>query len=90
MMVSCNLSTSKKNTEKKVITELVEISLPVDGMTCSGCENTVNTQLLKLDGVTEAKASHIKKQVIIQVDTLVTSIAEVEDEIEKVGYKIIK
>lgn len=90
LLLSCNNSTSTKTVEKQAIGEWVELTIPVEGMTCGGCENTVNTQLLKFDGVVESKASHLDKKVTIKVDTLVTSVDEMKAEIERVGYKVIK
>lgn len=88
--LSCDFSSQNKTDEKVVIGDLVEISIPVEGMTCGGCENTVNTQLLSFDGVVESKASHIEKTVIVKVDTLITSVDEMKTEIERVGYQVIK
>lgn len=59
-------------------------------MTCGGCENTIETELLKLSGVGEVQASHVDKLVIVKVDTLYTKINELENGIDKVGYTVIK
>ena len=90
ILFSCNNSSSADAVEKQALGELVELTIAVDGMTCSGCENTVNTQLLNFDGVVESKASHIEKNVTVKVDTLITSINELTTEIERVGYKVVK
>ncbi|NPD46167.1 MULTISPECIES: cation transporter [unclassified Lentimicrobium] len=88
--LSCHFSGQSETNKKEVLGDLVEISISVDGMTCSGCENTVNTQLLKFDGVVESTASHIEKNVIVKVDTLLTSVNEMKAEIGRVGYTIIE
>lgn len=89
-LFSCNNSSETQTEEKKPLGQLVELTIPIDGMTCGGCENTVNTQLLNFDGVVESRASHVKKNVIVKVDTLITSVDEMRSEIERVGYKLIK
>ena len=68
----------------------IELDIKVDGMTCGGCENSINNELLKLSGVRQVVASHVNKNVLIQVDTSVTSQKKLENSIEKVGYVIIK
>lgn len=89
IVVSCNNTEEAK--EKRIANpeQTVELQIAVEGMTCSGCENHVNTELLKLDGVTDAKASHVDKNVIILVDTTMSSVKVLEDCISEVGYKVI-
>jgi len=89
LMLSCDNSGEPKKSVNANPDQLVEIQVAVEGMTCGGCENTVNTELLKLSGVSEAKASHVEKNVVIKVDTLLTSLIELETSIERVGYTII-
>lgn len=90
ILFSCNNSSGTKTDDKQVVGDLVELTIPVSGMTCGGCENTVNTHLLNFDGVVESKASHIEKIVTVKVDTLITSVKEMKAEIERVGYQVTK
>lgn len=90
VLISCNTSPKEAEEVDKASLETVAIIVPVEGMTCGGCENTVNTQLLKLDGVVESHASHLDKNVVVIIDTNVTKINEVKAEIEKVGYSVLK
>lgn len=89
LTISCNNEGAKKEVDKSKL-QVVELEVAVDGMTCSGCESSVNTSLLKMDGVQDSKASHIDKKVIIKLDTNVTSIGEVKATISDIGYTIIK
>lgn len=88
-MASCHNSSESKENQNPNPEQLVQIQISVDGMTCSGCENTVNTELLKLNGVTKAIASHVEKKVAITVDTTINSVKEMEECISKVGYTVI-
>lgn len=88
-ILSCNNAGEPQENQNPNPDKLVEIEIAVDGMTCSGCENTVNAELLKLNGVTEAKASHVDKKVVITVDTTINSVKEMEENISKVGYTVI-
>ncbi len=86
---ACNMQTETKEIDKSKL-ELVELNIAVDGMTCEGCENTVQSVLLKLDGVGEVSASHTEKMVKVMVDTTITKKGQLEQAIDKVGYTIIK
>lgn len=89
LTISCNNQGAKKEVDKSKL-QVVELEVGVDGMTCSGCENSINTSLLKMDGVQDSKASHIDKKVIIILDTNITSLEEVKTTISDIGYSILK
>lgn len=89
MVISCNNSGEVKEKQKAPPAQTVEIQIAVEGMTCSGCENSVNTELLKLEGVTDVQASHVAKNVVITVDTTMTSVNKMKDCIREVGYQVI-
>jgi len=89
VLISCNNSETSKKVDKSQL-NFVNLEIAVDGMTCEGCENTVQTELMKLDGVGEVKASHVNKLVEVKVDTTVTRLEEIESHIDRVGYTIIK
>ncbi|MBI2266602.1 MAG: cation transporter [Armatimonadetes bacterium] len=42
------------------------VTLRVEGMTCTGCENTVEKAILKTPGVVAAKVSHDEKKAVIR------------------------
>lgn len=71
-------------------TKTVKCTIDIKGMTCAGCENHVQSALLPLKGVSEAKASYKEGNAIIQVDTSKISISELKMKLEKeTGYKIL-
>ncbi len=88
-LLSCgNAPTEAKKVEKHNL-NTVELTVAVEGMTCEGCENTVNQQLLKLQGIQSSQASHELKQVVIKIDTNITSLDDVTRNIEEVGYTVV-
>lgn len=64
-----------------------EITLNVEGMMCSGCENRVQNALKTIKGVKDVKASHEEKRVQI---TLKQDIDEqiLKDKIVDLGYEV--
>ncbi len=58
------------------------------GMHCSGCEETVETEIKKLDGIKSVKADHVKKTVIVKYDDKKVTLAQVKEAITSAGYKL--
>tara|TARA_B100001109_G_C18859881_1_gene473460 strand:- start:1926 stop:2525 length:600 start_codon:yes stop_codon:yes gene_type:complete len=70
-------------------TKTVQCTIGIKGMTCAGCENHVQSALLPMNGVLEAKASYKEGNAIIQVDTSKISISELKTKLEEeTGYKV--
>lgn len=84
-------SSSGNKTESNIPTDLAAIKtiqLHVTGMTCEGCESTIMTKVKEIDGVTESKASHVEELAIVSFDTTRTSVAEISETINSLGYTV--
>lgn len=75
-----NISTSIVNTQK--------ISFMIEGMSCAGCEQTINNELLQIKGVINYKTSYENKNSIVTFDPLVVKINSIKEGINKTGYKV--
>jgi copper chaperone len=64
-------------------------TLAVDGMSCEGCENSIQSALGALDGVSAVDASHEAKTVKVDHDADVTDEAALRDAIEDIGFEPI-
>jgi mercuric ion binding protein len=62
------------------------ITLAIEGMTCTGCENTIQEAVTKIDGVKSIKASHLDSTAVVSFDESKTSIAAIGDAINEAGY----
>lgn len=62
--------------------------IPTYGMHCSGCEETLNTELKKLDGVKSVKADHVNKTVTVKYDDRKVTIEQVKAAIVSAGYRL--
>ncbi|HRJ85223.1 MAG TPA: heavy-metal-associated domain-containing protein [Ignavibacteria bacterium] len=62
--------------------------IPTYGMHCSGCEETLNTELQKLDGVKSVKADHVKKTVTVKYDDKKVTLEQLKAAIVNAGYKL--
>ena len=64
-----------------------EITLHVEGMTCTVCNASVNTALKKLDGVIDAKADYKSKSVQVQYNEKKVTPDDMLKAIKGVGFK---
>jgi|TARA_B110000908_G_scaffold152123_1_gene187476 mercuric ion transport protein len=60
----------------------------INGMTCAGCEEHVNHEVNKLNGIVNSKASYENKNAIIEFDRTKTNETEIEKAINSTGYKV--
>ena len=58
--------------------------LRVNGMTCEGCENTI-----QMEGVKEVKASYTDSLTKVVFDTSLSNIVMISETINKLGYKVV-
>tara|TARA_R110002050_G_C8928091_1_gene511840 strand:+ start:610 stop:1227 length:618 start_codon:yes stop_codon:yes gene_type:complete len=81
------------NTANKTIivkeSDIVEATITIDGMTCTGCEHHVNSTLNNSVGVIEASSSFETGKAQVKFDKTKVSIDELVKEVEKeTGYKV--
>ena len=63
--------------------------LSISGMTCAICAQTIETQLLKIKGVTKAIVNLAAEKAIIDYDQNIVDQKTIEETIFKIGYKVI-
>ncbi len=84
-----------ENSNSKTIivmeSDVVEASLTIKGMTCTGCEQSVNYALTSSEGVIEASSSYETGIASVKFDKSKISIEELATTVEKeTGYKVIE
>jgi len=67
-----------------------KIEYSIKGMTCTGCEVHIESEVNKLDGIIEVKANHEKGNTIVKYDKTKVTNKEIEDAVGKTGYEIIE
>ena len=60
----------------------------ISGMTCTGCEEHVNHEINKLNGIVRSKASYENGNAIVEFDKTKTNETEIEKAINATGYKV--
>lgn len=92
MVFACN---SANKTEKDAsaqeevnIENLVTVTIPVEGMTCEGCENAVKKSISSLDGIAEVSASFKDSIATVEYDKTAVTMDEIELKIADAGYVV--
>lgn len=82
-----------KNKNETIVvdaTQVENIKLDIEGMTCTSCEEHINHAVNQLDGIVKVEASYENGNVIIQYDQSKTTINDIKNAINSTGYKIKK
>jgi mercuric ion transport protein len=64
------------------------VNLDVEGMTCTGCENTIKEAVGKVPGVTNVTASHTEGLAVVKYDSTMANIKTISDAIIEAGYTV--
>lgn len=65
------------------------VTLQVEGMSCSHCQNAVQKAIKSLKGVDEVKVSLADKTAVVNFDESVVSIENIKAAIEDEGYSVV-
>ena len=76
-----------KSIDTKGVTEKVEtVEFKCAGMHCSGCEETITTEVKKVDGIKDIKADSQSKIVTVSYDANKTNKENISKTINAAGY----
>lgn len=68
----------------------VTADIAIEGMTCTGCENTICSGIEKIPGVKAVTASHTDGKATIEFDASKVDTAALKAAVEAAGYKALK
>jgi copper chaperone CopZ/uncharacterized membrane protein YidH (DUF202 family) len=66
-----------------------ELTLQVEGMTCTGCENAIQNRVAELPGVESVTADHMAATTVVVYDKTKTSREAIAQTITDTGYKVV-
>ena len=64
------------------------LTLPVQGMSCGGCENAVTRAVGAMTGVSGVTASHTAAEVVVTYDPALVTPADITQKIGRLGYAV--
>jgi copper chaperone CopZ len=69
---------------------IAEETFMVEGMTCAGCENHIQSEVNKLEGIISVKASYENGNTIVKYDRTKVLNQQIVEAINSTGYKVIE
>ncbi|TMM57861.1 mercuric transport protein MerTP [Maribacter algarum] len=82
------------DTSKEIVyveqSNVKEIRVDIEGMTCSGCEAHIESEVNKLDGIIKVNADYESANTIVKYDETKVDLQKIETAILSTGYKIVK
>jgi len=66
-----------------------KVEFKIEGMTCTGCEHHVKSEINKLKGITEVIVSYEKGNAIVSFDNKQVTINDIIKAINSTGYKAV-
>ena len=69
-----------------VAANVQKVSLDVQGMTCSGCEHSVESVIKKIDGVASVKANYADGTTEVRFDAKKANTDEFVKALDKIGF----
>jgi len=91
--LSCStsiLAQEKSNTIVVKSSDVIQTKIGVKGMTCVGCEVSLERSISKVPGVVKAKASASNDTAVIEYDKTKTDVESIMKNIKKSGYTPFK
>lgn len=82
------LKTEKQNIVVVESNNIQAASFSIKGMTCSGCEEHVNSELSKVNGVIEAQTFYAKGISTVKFDKSKATVEQLKSAIAKTGYEV--
>ncbi len=91
VVLSCSGSNKKQDSGKTLPgTSPSYIEVSISGMTCTGCEQTVQKQVTGLEGVKSVTASFTSGMAKVEYYPELTDTSDIRAAITKSGYKVNK
>jgi len=90
-MMACNQQAKKTTVDQKttVVIDTVVTLLQVNGMSCDGCEATIEKSVSKLPGIFEVKADHEDSTTLVKFDGNQTNLEKIGEAIASKGYTMV-
>lgn len=89
-MLAISCGNDKKVVKEGVPLEASYIEVSIGGMTCTGCEQTIQASVSKLDGIKSVKASHTSANALIEYYPDVVDTVKIKEAIAGSGYSVKK
>lgn len=83
-----NKGKNPEKTELELKPSSVEVSIA--GMTCTGCEQTIQAGITRIEGIKSVKADHVAGKAVVEFFPEVTDTLKIKEAIITAGYTVRK
>jgi len=81
-----NMGKNPDNSDLKMELSVIEVS--IGGMTCTGCEQTIQTSISKLKGIKSVKASYVTGNALVEYFPRITDTIKIKAAVTGSGYTV--
>jgi len=86
---SCSQKSQNKDPKIQAVAVVNKtVNIAVEGMTCTGCENTIKDAVSTIAGVMEVTASHTEGLAVVKYDSTITNFKSISEAITHAGYTV--
>ena len=85
-VVSCGKSKKRPDRDASMEKSLIEVS--IGGMTCTGCEQSIQAGITKLEGIKSVKASYVAGNALVEYYPGITDTMKIKAAITGSGYTV--
>ena len=91
LVISCqNKRTDRQDdTDANEDLSAVKYEIAIDGMTCTGCEETIEGGVMKIDGIKTIEASHTEGKALVVFYSEKTDTNAISQSITESGYSVL-
>ena len=80
--------TNKEKNQQANTPDVKQVEMTIEGMTCNGCEQTIEANVMKLDGIKSIKADHETGKASLEYDAANADMDEIKKVIAEKGYNV--
>lgn len=87
-VISCGGGSKKQAKDAPQETARIEVS--INGMTCTGCENTIQTNLAKVPGIVSVTASYTLGNALVEYEPAKVDTMKIKEVVDGLGYTAVR
>lgn len=89
-LFACKGKTVDKSTDSEPSVALVTCEVKINGMTCTGCEQTIENAVIGLEGIKSVEASHTEGMALIVAEADKFDSVSIKSKIDGTGYSAVQ
>jgi len=87
-LIGFSCKNEKVKSAKTGAVDIKRIEVSINGMTCTGCEQIIESNVGKLDGINSIEAKYTLNKATIEFDAEIVDTAKIRTAITGSGYKV--